>query len=48
MPDIYDHYAAAFANVSAFVVVRDGEKVAAIALKFPRDGAGRLYAYLGD
>lgn len=46
MPDVYDHHAAAFANVSAFVVSRDGEKVATIALKFPRDGAGRLYAYV--
>lgn len=46
MPDIYDQHAAAFANVSAFVVMRDGEKVATVAFKFPRDGAGRLYCYL--
>ena len=46
MPDIYDQHAAAFTNVSAFVVMRDGEKVATVAFKFPRDGAGRLYAYV--
>lgn len=46
MPDIYDHHAAAFAHVSAFVILRDGEKVATVAFKFPKDGAGRLYAYV--
>ena len=46
MPDIYDMHAAAFGSVSAFVVSRDGEKVATVAFKFPRDGAGRLYAYV--
>lgn len=46
MTKIYDQYQAAFANVSAYVVVKDGERVATIAFKFPRDGAGRLYAYV--
>lgn len=46
MPDIYDQHAAAFAKVSAFVILKDGEKVATVAFKFPRDGAGRLYAYI--
>lgn len=46
MPDIYDQHRAAFDKVSAFVVMRDGEKVATVAIKFPRDGAGRLYAYV--
>lgn len=46
MSDIYDQHAAAFAHVSAFVIMRDGEKVATVAFKFPRDGAGRLYAYV--
>lgn len=45
MSDIYDQHNAAFNRVSAFVVMRDGERVATIALKFPADGAGRLYAY---
>lgn len=43
---IYDQHRAAFANVSAFVVVHKGERVGTIAFKFPRDGAGRLYAYV--
>lgn len=47
MADIYTQHAAAFANVSAFVILnRAGERVATVAIKFPRDGAGRLYAYV--
>lgn len=46
MTDIYDQHAAAFRNVSAFVIARNGERVATIAFKFPKDGAGRLYAYV--
>lgn len=45
-PIIYDQHAAAFAQVSAWVILRDGERVATIAMKYPRDGAGRLYAYV--
>lgn len=43
---IYDQHDKAFANVSAFVILKDGERVATVAFKFPRDGAGRLYCYL--
>lgn len=46
MTNIYDAHDKAFAPVSAYVILKDGEKVATIALKFPRDGAGRLYAYV--
>ena len=46
MADIYDQHAKAFARVEAYVVMRDGERVATIAFKFPADGAGRLYAYV--
>lgn len=46
MTDIYEQHAAAFRNVSAYAILKDGEKVATIALKFPADGAGRLYAYV--
>lgn len=46
MTSIYDQHAAAFSNVSAFVVMKGTELVAKVALKFPRDGAGRLYAYV--
>jgi hypothetical protein len=44
--NIYDQHRAAFANVSAYVVLKDGKRVATVAFKFPRDGAGRLYAYV--
>jgi hypothetical protein len=47
MANIYDQHAAAFKNVSAYVVITTGgDRVATVALKFPRDGAGRLYAYV--
>lgn len=46
MPDIYDQHKSAFSNVSAYVIAKDGERVATIAFKFPKDGAGRLYAYV--
>lgn len=47
MADIYTQHTAAFASVAAFVILnRAGERVATVALKFPRDGAGRLYAYV--
>jgi|SRR5665213_1139968 len=46
MPDIYDQHKAAFATVSAYVILdSSGERVATVAIKYPRDGAGRLYAY---
>lgn len=46
MAKIYDQHDAAFTSVSAYVIAKDGERVATIAFKFPRDGAGRLYAYV--
>ena len=41
-----EQHTKAFANVSAFVIAKNGKRVATIAFKFPRDGAGRLYAYV--
>lgn len=46
MPNIYELHDKAFARVSAFVICRNGEKVATVAIKFPADGVGRLYAYV--
>jgi hypothetical protein len=46
MSDIYKQHESAFRHVSAYVVMKDGEREATIAFKFPRDGAGRLYCYL--
>jgi hypothetical protein len=47
MTKIYDQHEAAFARVSAFVVLGESqERVANIAFKHPADGAGRLYAYV--
>jgi hypothetical protein len=47
MSDIYTQHDAAFARVSAFVILdAAGEKIATVAIKFPADGAGRLWAYV--
>ena len=46
MPDIYEQHDAAFKQVSAFVITKDDEHVATVAIKFPKDGASRLYAYV--
>ena len=46
MPTIYQQYDAAFSNVASYVIIKDGELVARISFKYPRDGAGRLYAYV--
>jgi len=43
---IYEQHDAAFKYVQAYVILKDGERVATIAFKFPKDGAGRLYAYV--
>ena len=46
MSSVYDQHRAAFARVDAAVVLHKGERVATIALRYPQDGAGRLYAYV--
>lgn len=46
MTDIYDQHSAAFSQVAAYVVLDiTGKRVATIAFKRPRDGAGRLTVY---
>jgi len=44
--DIYNQHQAAFKHVSAYVILKDGQRVATIAFRFPKDGAGRLWAYV--
>jgi len=46
MANIYSQHAVHFSAVEAYVILKDGERVATIAFKHPRDGAGRLYAYV--
>lgn len=46
MTDVYAQHRASFPQVSAYVIMYGNERVATIAFKFPRDGAGRLYAYV--
>lgn len=44
--NVYRQHYAAFSKVSAYVILHNGERVATVAIKYPRDGAGRLYAYV--
>jgi hypothetical protein len=45
--NIYDLHRAAFAQVEAYVILdKGGTRVATVAFKHPRDGAGRLFCYL--
>lgn len=46
MTDTYDMHHKAFANVAAYVITHRGKRVATIAFKFPKDGAGRLWTYV--
>lgn len=46
MARIYELHDKAFQQVSAYVIAKRGDRVATIAFKFPRDGAGRLYVYV--
>lgn len=47
MTDIYDHHKITFGKVAAYVITdANGDRVATVAFKYPRDGAGRLYAYV--
>lgn len=46
MSDIYRKFDRAFANVDAYCVLKDGKPVARVCLKYPKDGAGRLTAFV--
>ena len=46
MSHIYEQFDAAFRQVEASVVLRKGKVVAKVVFKFPKDGAGRLWAYV--
>lgn len=46
MTDIYEQHHAAFAQTTAYVITNNkGDRLAKVAFKFPKDGAGRLYCY---
>lgn len=46
MSSISHDHRKVFGNIAAYVVVKKCNPVATIAFKYPRDGAGRLYAYV--
>ena len=46
MTKIYDQHDQAFRFISAFAILKDGNHVANVSIKFPKDGAGRLWAYV--
>jgi len=43
---IYDQHRAAFRIMSAWVILQYGEPVATVTVKYPRDGASHLWAYV--
>ena len=43
---VFEQYDKAFQNVSAYVVMKDGSVAATVTFKSPKDGAGRLWAYV--
>lgn len=43
---VYQKFDSAFSNVSAYVILKDGEHVANITLKYPKDGMGRLQCFI--
>lgn len=45
-PNVYDQLNAHTALVSASAILFQGEVVAKIVFKFPKDGMGKLYAYV--
>lgn len=46
MATVYEQHRKAFERVSAYVIAHGADRVATIAIKYPADGAGRLYAYV--
>lgn len=42
---IYDQFNVHTSILSAYAILHDGVMVAKLVFKYPRDGAGRLYAY---
>ena len=46
MTKIYQQHDAAFNRVSAYAITKDGRHIGNINLKYPQDGAGRVYAYI--
>lgn len=46
MTSIYEQFDKATARVGAYVILKDGANVGRVVLAYPRDGAGRLWAYV--
>lgn len=46
MPNVYAQHHKAFAHMSAYVVTRDGDRVATVAFKHSRNGTDKLFCYL--
>lgn len=46
MKTVYQKFESSFANVSAYVILKDGVHIANISLKYPKDGMGRLQCYI--
>ena len=47
MTTVYDKHAKHFSQVSAYVIIdSEGDQKGTMSIKYPKDGAGKLYLYL--
>lgn len=46
MTKIYEQFDAAFKKINAYAVLKNGNHVANINIKYPNDGMGRIFAYV--
>ncbi len=44
--NVYEQHKAHTKSVSAYAILKEGEHVANVTIRFPADGSGRLYAYV--
>lgn len=48
MSKVYDNLDKATKHISASVILKDGEVKGRIIVKYPKDGAGRLYVFIHE
>lgn len=44
--NVYSQHRKHTSRVGAYAILRDGQHVASVTIAYPKDGAGRLYAYV--
>ena len=46
LEDVYNNHDKHFRQVRAYCVLKDGQHVAKVSIRYPQDGVGRVYAYV--